>query len=123
VSSPAISQTVITDNGDTLICIPQKVAREIIVDLEKGDLCQSELESYLKDIETLNQIIVTKDGQIANLIDIKNNLNGVIEEKNTQVEKQQAYAANLRKLNKKNFYKGIASGTGVGVLIGILIML
>ena len=123
LSSPAISQSVITNNGDTLVCIPSKVARQVIYDLERGDLCQKELESYLRDIESLNQAITAKDGQIANLIDIKNNLNGVIDEKNSQIEKQKTYQAKLRRQRKWNLYKGWAGGTIVGTVIGIIIMI
>ena len=89
LSFQATSQSVIASNGDTLIYIPQKIARQVIVDLEKGDLCQKELESYLRDIESLNQAITAKDGQISNLIDTKNNLNGVIDQKNSQIERQE----------------------------------
>jgi hypothetical protein len=123
LSFPAISQNVIANNGDTLVCIPSKIAREIIVDLEKGDLCQSELESYLRDIESLNQAMTAKDGQIANLIDIKNNLNGVIDEKNLQIEKQKKYQVTLRRQRKWNLYKGWAGGLTVGTVIGIILML
>jgi hypothetical protein len=123
VSLPATSQNVIASNGDTLVYIPSKIARQIIIDLETGDLCEKEKESYLRDIESLNGVITAKDGQIANLIDIKNNLNGVIDEKNLQIEKQKTYAAKLRQQRKWNLYKGWAGGIGVGTLIGIIIML
>lgn len=121
MSSPAISQNVITNNGDTLVCIPSKVARQVIYDLERGDLCQKELESYLRDIESLNQAITAKDGQIANLIDIKNNLNGIIDEKNLQIEKQIKYQATLQRQRRWNLYKGWVGGTIVGTVIGIII--
>lgn len=123
LSFQATSQSVIASNGDTLIYIPQKIARQVIVDLEKGDLCQKELESYLRDIENLNQAITAKDGQISNLIDTKNNLNGVIEEKNSQIEKQKKYQATLRRQRRWNLYKGWMGGTIVGTVVGIIIML
>ena len=123
LSFPAISQSVIANNGDTLVCIPSKIAREIIVDLEKGDLCQAELESYLRDIESLNQAMTAKDGQIANLIDIKNNLNGVIDEKNLQIEKQKKYQQTLQRQRMWNLYKGWAGGLTVGTVIGVILML
>jgi peptidoglycan hydrolase CwlO-like protein len=123
LSFQATSQSVIASNGDTLIYIPQKIARQVIVDLEKGDLCQKELESYLRDIENLNQAITAKDGQISNLIDTKNNLNGVIEEKNSQIEKQKKYQATLRRQRRWNLYKGWMGGTVVGTVVGIIIML
>ena len=120
-SFPAISQTAIASNGDTLVYIPSKIAREIIIDLEKGDLCQKELESYLVDIESYKLAITAKDGQIANLIDTKNNLNGVIDEKNLQIEKQKKYQATLQRQRRWNLYKGWAGGTLVGTVIGIII--
>jgi septal ring factor EnvC (AmiA/AmiB activator) len=121
LSFPAISQSVIVNNGDTLVCIPQDIVREIIVDLEKGDLCEKEKQSHLRDIESLNQVIIAKDGQISNLIDTKNNLNGVIDEKNSQIEKQKKYEATLRRQRKWNLYKGWIGGTVVGTVIGIII--
>lgn len=121
LSFPAISQTVITNNGDTLVCIPQDIARQVIIDLEKGDLCQKELESYLRDIESLNGVIIAKDGQIANLISIKDNLNGVIDEKNAQIEKQKKYQTTLNRQRRWNLYKGWIGGTIVGTVIGIII--
>ena len=123
LSFQATSQSVIASNGDTLIYIPQKIARQIIVDLEKGDLCQKELESYLRDIESLNQVITAKDGQISNLIDTKNNLNGVIDQKNHQIAKQEKYQATLRRQRRWNLYKGWMGGTVVGTVIGIIIMI
>ena len=123
LSFQATSQNVITNNGDTLVCIPQKIAREIIVDLERGDLCQKELESYLKDIQNLNQAIQAKDGQIANLLGVKDNLNGVIDEKNSQIKKQEKYQATLRRQRRWNLYKGWMGGTIVGTVIGIIIMI
>mgnify|MGYP007089910732 CR=1 FL=1 len=123
LSFQATSQSVIASNGDTLIYIPQKIAREVITDLERGDLCQKELESYLRDIESLNQAIIAKDGQISNLIDTKNNLNGIIEEKNSQIEKQKKYQATLRRQRRWNLYKGWMGGTVVGTVVGIIIML
>ena len=123
LSFQATSQTAIASNGDTLIYIPQKIAREVITDLERGDLCQKELESYLRDIESLNQAIEAKDGQISNLLDTKNNLNGIIEEKNSQIKKQEKYQATLRRQRRWNLYKGWMGGTIVGTVVGIIIML
>ena len=99
------------------------MVRQIIEDLERGDLCAKENESYLKDIENLNQAMTAKDGQIANLIDIKNNLNGVIDEKNLQIEKQKKYQQTLQRQRMWNLYKGWAGGLTVGTVIGIIVML
>ena len=99
------------------------MVREIIVDLEKLDLCEVEKESYLRDIESLNQALTAKDGQIANLVDTKNNLNGIIDQKNSQIERQEKYQATLRRQRRWNLYKGWMGGTIVGTVIGIIIMI
>ena len=99
------------------------MVREIIVDLEKLDLCEVEKESYLRDIESLNQALIAKDGQIANLVDTKNNLNGIIDQKNSQIERQEKYQATLRRQRRWNLYKGWMGGTIVGTVIGIIIMI
>ena len=67
--------------------------------------------------------MTAKDGQIANLIDVKNNLNGVIDEKNLQIEKQKEYQGTLRRQRLWNLYKGWAGGLTVGAVVGIIIML
>jgi hypothetical protein len=99
------------------------MVREIIVDLEKLDLCEVEKESYLRDIESLNQALTAKDGQIANLVNTKNNLNGIIDQKNLQIERQEKYQATLRRQRRWNLYKGWMGGTIVGTVIGIIIMI
>ena len=99
------------------------MVREIIVDLEKLDLCEVEKESYLRDIESLNQALTAKDGQIANLVDTKNNLNGIIDQKNSQIERQEKYQATLRRQRRWNLYKGWMGGTIVGTVIGFIIMI
>jgi hypothetical protein len=121
LSYPAISQSVIVNNGDTLICFKDSIVRQIILDLEKGDLCAEEKESYLRDIENLNLAIEGKDSQITNLRDVNYNLTKVVQEKNNQIQKQKDYQAKLRRQRKWNLYKGIFSGTLVGVLVGIVI--
>lgn len=121
LSYPAISQSVIVNNGDTLICFPDTVVRQIIEDLEKGDLCEAEKQSYIRDIENLNVAITAKDGQISNLLDVKKNLNGVIDEKNHQLDKQKQYSSKLRKQRRWNLYKGWLGGTLVGTIIGIIV--
>jgi len=37
-----ISQVTITSTNDTLICLPPHVAKEIIIDLERGKVCEQE---------------------------------------------------------------------------------
>ena len=120
---PAISQSVTASNGDTLVYIPQKIAKQIVIDLEKGDLCKKELESYLRDIESLNTALAAKDGQISNLQSVQENLNKIVKEKNGVIAKQEKYQATLRRQRRWNLYKGWAGGTVVGTVLGIIIML
>ena len=77
----------------------------------------------MKDIENLNKAIYAKDGQIANLLGVKDNLNGVIDQKNSQIEKQEKYQATLRRQRRWNLYKGWMGGTIVGTIIGIIVMI
>ena len=54
---------------------------------------------------------------------MKDNLNVVIEEKNSQIEKQEKYQKTLRRQRLWNLYKGWAGGLTVGTVVGIIIML
>ena len=55
--SPLISQTVTTINNDTVICLPLSVSKQIVFDLESGDLCAEELELIKEDTANLNKKI------------------------------------------------------------------
>ena len=121
LSFQATSQTAITSSGDTLVYLPSKIARQVIVDLEKGDLCKKELESYLIDIASLNKAIQAKDGQIANLESIKTNLNTIAKEKNTQITKKDEYISYLKKAKRMNLIKGWLSGAALGALITVIL--
>lgn len=93
------------------------------MDLEQGELCKVEKESYLKDIENLNNAIQAKDQQITNLTKIQNNLTEVVEEKESQLQEHEVYEGKLRRQRTWNLYRGWIGGTAVGTVIGILIMI
>jgi hypothetical protein len=59
------SQVSITSNNDTLICLPTKVAKEIIVDLEKGKACEKENQVLENNILLLEESIQYKDTLIS----------------------------------------------------------
>tara|TARA_R110000803_G_scaffold36932_6_gene79515 strand:+ start:10374 stop:10823 length:450 start_codon:yes stop_codon:yes gene_type:complete len=121
LSFQATSQTAITSSGDTLVYLPSKTARQVIVDLERGDLCNKELESYLIDIASLNEAIQAKDGQIANFESVKTNLNAIAKEKNTQITKKDEYISYLKKAKRMNLIKGWLSGAALGALITVIL--
>jgi len=85
-TSPLISQTVTTINNDTVICLPISVAKQIILDLENGDLCAKELELIKEDTFNLNKKIFYLDSTIV-----------------LMSEKEESY------LSQINIYQGIDS--------------
>jgi len=86
ITSPLISQTVTTINNDTVICLPISVAKQIILDLENGDLCAKELELIKEDTFNLNKKIFYLDSTIV-----------------LMSEKEESY------LSQINIYQGIDS--------------
>ena len=59
------SQVSITSNNDTLICLPSKVAKEIIIDLEKGKAFEQENQVLKSNITLLETSIQYKDTLIS----------------------------------------------------------
>lgn len=59
------SQVSITPNNDTLICLPIKVAKEIIIDLEEGKACEKENQVLENNILLLEKSIQYKDTLIS----------------------------------------------------------
>ena len=64
MSLPAISQSATVVNGDTLICLPDSIARKVIADLEAGDLCKKELASFTAEAKGLREVIELQKEQI-----------------------------------------------------------
>jgi hypothetical protein len=60
-----ISQVTITSSNDTLICLPTHVAKEIIIDLEKGKTCKQENILLENNIFLLEKSIQYKDTLIS----------------------------------------------------------
>jgi len=118
---PAISQSVTIVNGDTLICLPDSVARKVIADLEAGDLCKKELASFTREatglrdvIEIQKQQIVKKDGAIKGYQE-------VIAEKELQISLKEKEIAVLKSGKAANYWKGLLTGLGTGA--GLVLVL
>lgn len=121
LSLPAISQSVTIVNGDTLICLPDSVARKVIADLEAGDLCKKELASFTREatglrdvIEIQKQQIVKKDGAIKGYQE-------VIAEKELQISLKEKEIAVLKTDKAANYWKGLLTGLGTGA--GLVLVL
>ena len=121
LSLPAISQSVTIVNGDTLICLPDSVARKVIADLEAGDLCKKELASFTREatglrdvIEIQKQQIVKKDGAIKGYQE-------VIAEKELQISLKEKEIAVLKSGKAANYWKGLLTGLGTGA--GLVLVL
>lgn len=121
MSLPSISQT---DTSDSLVCIPPRVAKQIVTDLEHYDLLKVEndtLKSNIVDYQTIiekqNDIIVVKDSLIMTLDSTAVNLtlksatkDAIIDEKNDTIEK----------ITKQ---RNIAGGTAIGLILMVLLLI
>lgn len=123
LSLPAISQSVTIVNGDTLICLPDSVARKVIADLEAGDLCKKELASFTREatglrdvIEIQKQQIVKKDGAIKGYQE-------VIAEKELQISLKEKEIAVLKTDKAANYWKGLLTGLGTGAGLVLILTL
>jgi hypothetical protein len=112
----AISQKDIL--SDSLVCLPAGTMKEIIMDLESGDLARRELALVYSINIDLNNTIVLKNSIILNhqkkettyITDI-NSYKLVIDAKNTQIELAKAEAKKYRR--QRN----------VAIIIGIPVIL
>jgi hypothetical protein len=121
MSLPSISQTA---TSDSLVCIPPRVAKQIVTDLKHYDLLKVEndtLKSNIVDYQTIiekqKDIIIIKDSLITTLDSTAVNLtlktatkDVIIEEKNTAI----------KKLKKQ---RNIAGGSAIGLFLIVLALL
>ena len=121
LSLPATSQSVTVVNNDTLICLPDSIARKVIADLEEGDLCQRELLSYKKDAESYLTLIGIKEEEITNFKTIVTKKDGIITELNVQLGIKEKEIAVLKTGKAANYWKGLFTGPGVGA--GLVLVL
>ena len=121
LSLPATSQSVTVVNNDTLICLPDSIARKVIADLEEGDLCQRELLSYKKDVESYLTLIGIKEEEITNFKTIVTKKDGIITELNVQLGIKEKEIAVLKTGKAANYWKGLFTGLGAGA--GLVLVL
>jgi hypothetical protein len=123
--SPLISQTVTTINNDTVICLPLSVSKQIIFDLESGDLCADELELIKEDTASLNKKIYYLNDAIS-LMGKKEE--SYIKQINTYQQVDSLKTEKIKTLDSKltttKNVKNVLIGTSIGLLIiSILLIL
>lgn len=118
---PAISQSVTIVNGDTLICLPDSIARKVIADLEAGDLCKKELASFTLETKGLREVITLQKEQIVNKDKSIKGLQDLIKEKDTQLEIKEKEILVHKASSRSNYWKGLFTGLGSGA--GIVLVL
>ena len=123
MSFPAISQSVTVINGDTLICFPESIVRQIMVDLETGDFCQQEKQSYLRDIGNLRKLMVIREQEYENNVGRLNDCKGIVKEKDLQIRLKNDEIQALKREKGSNFWRGAALGLGTGIVGVTLIFL
>lgn len=116
MSFPAISQSVTVVNGDTLICFPESMVRQIMVDLETGDFCQQEKQSYLRDIENLRKLMTIREQEYQNVFGRLVDAQNIVKEKDLQIKLKVDEIQALKQEKQSNFWKGAALGLGTGVV-------
>jgi hypothetical protein len=122
LSFPAISQSVTVVNGDTLVCFPEPMVRQIMVDLETGDFCQKEKQSYLRDIENLRKLASIREQEYENTAGRLNDCQGIVKEKDLQIRLKNDEIQALKREKNSKFWNGAAIGFGTGV-VGVAILL
>ena len=99
------------------------MVRQIIEDLEKGDLCAKEVESYLIDIKNLNLAIEAKDSVIS-ISDKKiGEYKDIIKEKDTQLQKKENIITATKIAVRGRMIQSFIGGTAAGVVIGVILMI
>ena len=123
MSFPAISQSVTIVNNDTLVCFPDQMVRQMIVDLEEGDFCKNEKESLYKNIKSYQNIITAKDSVVFDLNKTIANLNAKVKQKDRLIKLTETERDNAIKEKKMAFYKGIGVGAVPSLIILVLALL
>ena len=97
------------------------MVRKVIADIELGDLCKIELESWIREAKGLRDVIeiqkekiVKKDGSIKGL-------NEIVKENKIQLEIRDKEIALLKTEKSTKYWKGLLTGLGTGA--GIVLVL
>lgn len=124
MSLPAISQSATVVNGDTLICLPDSIARKVIADLEAGDLCKKELASYTAEAKGLREVIELQKEQIVKKDKSINGLQAIITEKDNQLAIKEKEIAVHKTASRSNYWKGLLTGfgSGAGIVLALILL-
>lgn len=99
------------------------MVRQIIEDLEKGDLCETTAQSYLIDIQNLKTAIEAKDSEIGILDDKIDNYVEIGKEKDKQIEAKEKIILANKVVQRGKMFQGFVGGSLAGIVIGVVIML
>jgi hypothetical protein len=121
MSLPSISQTVITTTKDTVICLPVEMAKQVVIELEEGDLVRKEL-TIISDITEKLKSQVTIQDQIIKTKDLKiQNLELIIVEKDKIISICNEEKTIIQGKVKRSFVGGTLVGIGIGALTILLL--
>lgn len=123
MSFPAISQSVTIVNKDTLVCFPDQMVRQMIVDLEEGDFCKVEVASKDNTILLKEKQIKVKDSIIVDLGQTIVNLNTKVEQKDKLIKLTEEERDNAIQEKKMAFFKGIGVGAVPSLIVLVLTLL
>lgn len=123
IAYPATSQSVTIVKGDTLVCFPDHMVRQIIADLEAGDFCIEERASLEKSIEDYKKLAETNKAQIDNLKQRLVTYDDIFIEKESQIAIRDKEISVLEKEKKSNFWSGLTFGAAGGSVTVLLLLL
>jgi len=122
MSLQSISQT--DTPTDSLVCIPSRVARQIVVDLEHHDLLviendslKANIQDYVETIKLQEQVSKIKNDQINNLEKEVVYLSSGVDLLEQQVEEKEKTITKIKK------QRNIAGGSAIGLLLIVLALL
>lgn len=92
------------------------MVRQIMVDLETGDFCQQEKQSYLRDIENLRKLMTIREQEYQNVFGRLVDAQNIVKEKDLQIKLKVDEIQALKQEKQSNFWKGAALGLGTGVV-------
>ena len=124
IAYPATSQSVTIVKGDTLVCFPDHMVRQIIADLEAGDQCAIERISLEKSIEDYKKLVETNKAQLDNLQQRLVAYDDIFIEKQSQIDLRDKEISVLEKEKKAKFWSGLSLGGVSGAsIVAILLLL
>lgn len=127
LNSTAFSQTVTKNYTDTQkIVLPVPVAKQIVIDLLRGDSAIAQLKVTNQQVNELEQIIVLKDSVITKMKLKEDNYNLIIadERKKTEIYQDELKKTQkeLKKIKAKRTFTRIISAVVIGTLTYLYIV-